>query len=426
MRRIALDPSLPVALDSGQVSVDLTAISDNVSALKRLSRARHFMAVVKGNAYGHGLLEVARTALDAGADWLGTAQLTEALALRRSGISAPILAWLYLATASSAAIGEAVAHDVDVSLGSPEQLAVVAGAAARLGRPAYIHLELDSGLSRGGARLEDWPELVRQAAAAEGAGTVVVRGVWTHLAWADVPAHPGNAAAVAGFEGAVQQAREAGMDPLLRHVASSANILERPEFHFDMVRAGLAIYGLAPADHLAPADFGLRPALQVSAPVVLVKRVPAGTGISYEHQAITHEPRYLGLIPLGYADGIPKGISGRGVVQLAGRRVPVIGSVCMDQFMVDLGPETGGVSVGDTAVLFGDPAFGAASADEWGAAIGSHGDEIINRIAPRLPRAYLPAGHARGVSADQPGGPFEVRTAGSSASQPGGNHAAAL
>jgi alanine racemase len=155
-----------------------------------------------------------------------------------------------------------------------------------------------------------------------------------------------------------------------------------------MVRAGLAIYGLAPADHLDPADFGLRPALTATAPVVLVKKVPAGTGVSYEHQAITHEPRYLGLMPLGYADGIPKGISGRTLVLVGGRRVPVIGKVCMDQFMVDLGPDANGVGVGDTAVLFGDPRTGAASADEWGAAIGSHGDEIINRIAPRLPRAY--------------------------------------
>jgi alanine racemase len=352
------------------------------------------MAVVKGNGYGHGLIDVARAALAAGADWLGTAQLTEALALRRAGITAPVLSWLYLAAASSETIREAVSHDVDMSLGSIAQLDVVAGIARSLGQPAAVHLELDSGLSRGGARAEDWPDLVAAARQAELAGNLTVRGIWTHLAWADVPAHPGNAAAVDAFEAAVGQAREAGLDPELRHVSSSANILDRPEFAFDMVRAGLAIYGLAPADHLDPADHGLRPALTVTAPVVLVKKVPAGTGVSYEHQAITYEPRFLGLIPLGYADGIPKGISGRSIVQLGGRRVPVIGKVCMDQFMVDLGPEPAGVSVGDIAVLFGDPRSGAASADEWGAAIGSHGDEIINRIAPRLPRTYgLPQTH---------------------------------
>lgn len=373
---------------SGQVSVDLSAISDNVRALRALTSAAHFMAVVKGNAYGHGLVDVAQAALAAGADWLGTAQLTEALALRRAGITAPVLSWLYLASASSDIIREAVDNDVDMSLGSTAQLDVVAGIARSLGRPAAVHLELDSGLSRGGARAEDWPDLVAAARAAEVAGTLTVRGVWTHLAWADVPAHPGNAAAVAVFEEAVRQARRAGLDPQLRHVSSSANILDRPEFAFDMVRAGLAIYGLAPTDHLDPADYGLRPALTVTAPVVLVKKVPAGTGVSYEHQAITHEARFLGLIPLGYADGIPKGISGRSIVRIGGRRVPVIGKVCMDQFMVDLGADSGGVCVGDTAVLFGDPGTGAASADEWGAAIGSHGDEIINRIAPRLPRAY--------------------------------------
>lgn len=388
MRHIAQQQESPQETLAGQVSVDLSAISDNVKALRKLSAAPNLMAVVKGNAYGHGLVEVARTALESGADWLGTAQLTEAVALRKAGIGAPILAWLYLASQTSATIREALEHDVDVSLGSLDQLGVLAGMARHLGRPAVVHLELDSGLSRGGARAEDWPVLVAAARQAELDGTLRVRGVWTHLAWADVPAHPGNAAAVADFEHAVEQARAAGLAPELRHVSSSANILDRPEFHFDMVRAGLAIYGLAPADHLDPADFGLRPALTVTAPLVMLKRVPAGTGVSYEHQAITHEPRYLGLIPLGYADGIPKGITGRSVVRIGGRQVPVIGKVCMDQFMVDLGPDANGIAVGDTAVLFGDPGSGAASADDWGAVIGSHGDEIINRIAPRLTRTY--------------------------------------
>ena len=395
MRLIAQSGAGTAAAVSGQVNVDLSAISDNIRALKSLSKARFFMAVVKGNAYGHGLVEVARTAVGSGADWLGTAQLREAIELRKAGITAPILSWLYLASQSSADIVEAVRNNVDVSIGSVPQLEVLAGAARQLGRPAVVHLELDSGLSRGGARKEDWAGFVARAREAELDGTLRVRGIWTHLAWADVPAHPANAAAVAGYEHAVEEAEAAGLTPELRHVSSSANILDRPEHHFDMVRAGLAIYGLAPADHLHPADFGLRPALSVTAPLVMVKKVPAGTGISYEHQAITHEPRYLGLIPLGYADGVPKGISGRPLVTVGGRRVPVIGKVCMDQFMVDLGPDPLGIAVGDTAVLFGDPAAGAASADDWGAAIGSHGDEIINRIAPRLPRSYTgSAGHS--------------------------------
>ena len=388
MRLNAQSQQSSPAVLSGQVTVDLSAIADNVKALKKRSTAPFFMAVVKGNGYGHGLGEVARTAVAAGADWLGTAQLAEAVTLRKAGITAPILAWLYLASETSDTIVEALENDVDLSLGSVAQLEVLAGAARRLGRPGVVHLELDSGLSRGGARMEDWAGLVARARQAELDGTLRVRGLWTHLAWADVPAHPGNAAAVAEFEAAVRLAADAGLKPELRHVSSSANILDRPGFHFDMVRAGLAMYGLAPADYLVPSDFGLRPALSVTAPLVMIKKVPAGTGISYEHQAITHEPRYLGLIPLGYADGIPKGISGRPLVNVGGRRVSVIGKVCMDQFMVDLGPDPAGIEVGDTAVLFGDPASGAASADEWGAAIGSHGDEIINRIAPRLPRSY--------------------------------------
>jgi alanine racemase len=213
MRRNAQQTSTPEAVLSGQVSVDLSAISDNVRALRALSPAPHFMAVVKGNGYGHGLIDVARAALAAGADWLGTARLTEALALRRAGITAPVLSWLYLAAASSETMREAVSHDVDMSLGSIDQLDVVAGIARSLGRPAAVHLELDSGLSRGGARAEDWPDLVAAARQAELAGNLTVRGIWTHLAWADVPAHPGNAAAVDAFEAAVGQAREAGLDP---------------------------------------------------------------------------------------------------------------------------------------------------------------------------------------------------------------------
>ncbi|MEA5457242.1 alanine racemase [Sinomonas sp. JGH33] len=377
-----------VQAHAGQVTVDLSAITDNVGRLRRLSRSSHFMAVVKGNGYGHGLVSAARAALDGGADWLGVAQLAEAIALREAGIAEPILAWLYLASADNEMIERAVASGIDLSVGSVEQLRAVAGASRRQGRRAEIHLELDSGLSRGGARLEDWPELVEATKQLERQNVLHSRGAWTHLAWADVPAHSANSASVLDFERAVHEAHMAGLGPLTRHVASSANILDRPDLHFDMVRAGLAMYGLSPADHINPAAFGLRPALTVTAPLVLVKRVPAGTGVSYEHRAMTHESRFLGLVPLGYADGIPKGISGHRLVKVGGELKPVIGKVCMDQFMVDLGPEAGGISVGDTVELFGDPSTGAASADMWGEAISSHGDEIINRIAPRLVRRY--------------------------------------
>ncbi|BAS13557.1 alanine racemase [Arthrobacter sp. Hiyo8] len=190
MRRIAQSETTPETALSGRVSVDLSAISDNIKALKRRTAAPHFMAVVKGNGYGHGLVDVARTAVGAGADWLGTAQLSEAITLRQAGITVPVLSWLYLASQTSATIREALEYDVDVSLGSVGQLEVLAGIAEQLGRPAVVHLELDSGLSRGGARKEDWPELVARARMAEQDGTVLVRGIWTHLAWADVPAHP--------------------------------------------------------------------------------------------------------------------------------------------------------------------------------------------------------------------------------------------
>ena len=265
MRHFAHTPAVTGRPQAGQITVDLKAIADNVGILRKHSQGAGFMAVVKGNAYGHGLLEVSRTALDAGADWLGTAQLAEAVALRQAGVTAPILAWLYLASSDSGAIRSALETDIDVSVGSLEPLEAVAAIAKERGTRAQIHLELDSGLSRGGARADEWAKLVAAAAAAEqtaGPGGVGVRGLCDAPGLGRRARHPGNAAAVAGYEAAVGQARAAGLDPQLRHVASSANVLARPEYHFDMVRAGLAMYGLSPADHLDPADFGLRPALR--------------------------------------------------------------------------------------------------------------------------------------------------------------------
>lgn len=369
------------------VRVDLAAIEYNVQRMRGGSRAPHFLAVVKGNAYGHGLVPVATAALRAGADWLGVAQLREALLLRRAGLTAPILAWLYLADRRNPLLRAALEQGVDVSVGSVEQVAAVAEIANDLGLRARVHLEFDSGLARGGARSSGWAALVEAVLEACGRDTITAVGVWTHLAWADVPSAAENDAHVAAFESAAGLATDAGLRVPLVHIASSASILNRPELHHDLVRAGLAMYGLSPVDGRSAQEFGLLPAMEVSAPLATVKWVPQGTGISYEHAFVTERSTHLGLVPAGYADGIPRRASGHMLVLVGGRRVPIVGRVCMDQFVVDLGAEST-VTTGERVVLFGDPASGAASADEWGAAVGSHGDEIITTIAARATRTY--------------------------------------
>lgn len=369
------------------VRIDLAAIENNVRRLRRASQAPHLLAVVKGNAYGHGLVPVATAALRAGADWLGVAQLREALALRRAGVTAPILAWLYLADPRNPLLREALDHGIDVSVGSVEQVEAVAEVARSLGRRMRIHLEFDSGLARGGARASSWAAVVAAVLAASARNLLEAVGIWTHLAWADDPAAVQNVAHVAAFHAAVAAAGDAGLRVGLVHLASSGSILTRPELHGDLVRAGLAIYGLSPVAATTAREFGLVPAMEVSAPLAAVKWVPRGTGVSYEHAYVTPRSTHLGLVPAGYADGIPRRLSGHSLIFVGGRRVPVVGRVCMDQFVVDLGAESTLVA-GERVVLFGDPASGAASADEWGAAIGSHGDEIINTVAARVPRSY--------------------------------------
>jgi alanine racemase len=350
------------------------------------------LAVVKADGYGHGLVPSARAALAGGATWLGTAVLAEALQLRAAGISDRILAWL-------AAPGErwrdAISADVDVSAAAVWAVEEISAAARDVGQPARLHLKVDSGLGRSGATVPDWPGLVDTALKAEAEGVVEVVGLWSHFAIADAPAHPTVARQLAVFQDAVAFAEARGVTPEVRHLANSAATLTLPHTHFDLVRPGLAVYGLSPVpDQAAPADLGLRPAMSVRARLSLVKRVDAGQGVSYGHAYVTDRGTSLGLVPLGYADGVPRhassGEGGQGApVMAAGRVRPVAGRVCMDQFVVDLGEDE--ANAGDEVVLFGDGTAGEATAQDWADACGTISYEIVTRFGPRLPRAYIGA-----------------------------------
>lgn len=362
--------------------IDLDAVRDNVAALVARVAPAQAMAVVKADAYGHGAVPVARAALAGGATWLGVADLAEAVALRDAGIDAPLLAWLHDPEADFA---EAVPRGIDVGVSSLDQLRAAADAAASAGGRADVHLKIDTGLSRNGVAPEEWGEAVRTAAALETAGHVRVRGVFSHLANTSPDE---DAAQLAAFETALAAASAAGLTPEVRHLASTAGALRRPEARYDLVRLGIGCYGVPPfGDGTTAADLGLRPVMTLRGRVAAVRRIAPGTGVSYGHAWRADRPTTLALVPLGYADGVPRQASGRAEVWLAGARRRVVGRIAMDQFLVDVGDDE--VAVGDEVVLFGDPVTGAPSADDWGDAADTIGYEIVTRIGPRVPRTYL-------------------------------------
>jgi alanine racemase len=365
--------------------VDLGAIRSNVAALAGGTSAE-VMAVVKADGYGHGLVPSARAAVAGGATWLGTALLDEALALRAAGLTEPrVLAWLI---GPGEAWAEALQADVDVSVNAEWALAEVAAAARETGVTARVHLKVDSGLNRGGAAVADWPDLVVAARKAEAEGAVRVVGLWSHLAYADAPGHPTITRQADVFREAVAHAESAGIDPEVRHLANSAATLTAPDQHFDLVRPGIAVYGLSPVPHVAgPAHYGLRPAMTLAADLVLVKRVPAGSSVSYGHTYTTDRETTLGLVPLGYADGVPRNASNLGPVLAAGRTRTVAGRVCMDQLVLDLGDDP--ATAGDEVVLFGTGEDGGPTAQDWADATGTISYEIVTRVGPRVPREHV-------------------------------------
>ena len=359
--------------------VDLDAIRDNVAVLRSRTSAQ-VMAVVKADGYGHGLVPAARAAITGGAGWLGVAFLEEALELRRAGIIAPILSWLAVPGED---LGAGIAAEVDLSASAPWMLAELTAGARDAGRPARVHLKIDTGLSRGGATASDWPELVTAAARAAAVGEIEVIGIWSHFAYADAPGHATIAGQVAAFTEAVDVARRLGVDPPLRHLANSAATLTLPAAHFDLVRPGIAVYGLSP---VPPEQFGLVPAMTLRSAVALAKQVPAGSGVSYGHAYVTRTGTGLALVPLGYADGVPRNATSVGPLSLGGRRRIVAGRVCMDQFVVDVGTDP--VAAGDEVVLFGPGTGGEPTAQDWADATGTICYEIVTRLGARVPRTY--------------------------------------
>ncbi|MFF1452978.1 alanine racemase [Streptomyces sp. NPDC058274] len=371
-----------------RAEIDLAALRANVRTLRALAPGAALMAVVKSDAYGHGAVPCARAAVEAGAGWLGTATPEEALALRAAGLTGRIMCWLWT---PGGPWKQAVEADLDVSLSGMWALREVVRAAREADIPARVQLKADTGLGRNGCQPADWPELVTEALRAERDGLVRITGLWSHFACADEPGHPSIEAQLTSFRALVAYAEEQGVRPEVRHIANSPATLTLPESHFDLVRTGIALYGISPSPEIGtPADFGLRPVMTLSASLALVKHVPGGHGVSYGHHYVTPGDTTLGLVPVGYADGIPRHASGTGPVLIGGKWRTVAGRVAMDQFVVDLGGDL--PEAGDQAILFGPGDRGEPTAEDWAQAAGTIAYEIVTRIGTRVPRVYVNEG----------------------------------
>ncbi|MEO9238776.1 MAG: alanine racemase [Jatrophihabitantaceae bacterium] len=363
--------------------IDLAAIASNVSRLKA-NTAAELMAVVKADGYGHGLVPSARAAVAGGASWLGVAMLEEAIALREAGFTERILAWLWTPREVQA-LSVALAAGVDISVSSLTGLELVVATAAESGTPARVHLKIDTGLSRNGITAADWPQLLDAAGRAAASGVIETTGIWSHFVYADSPGHPTTARQIERFGQALDVAKRHGVVPELRHLANSAATVTLPQAHFDLVRPGIAVYGLSPVPDQG--DFDLIPAMSLRSELANVKRVPAGEGVSYGHQYQLERESTLALVPLGYADGVPRAATNLGPVQLGGRRYTISGRVCMDQLVLDLGDDQ--AAEGDEVLLFGAGAEGEPTALDWARALDTIHYEIVTRIGARVPRRYL-------------------------------------
>ncbi|MFJ3665572.1 alanine racemase [Streptomyces sp. NPDC090106] len=389
MTETAAQPSTP---PRARAEIDLDALRANVRTLRALAPGAAVMTVVKSDAYGHGAVPCARAAVEAGATWLGTATPQEAFALRAAGLTdVRIMCWLWT---PGGPWREAVEAGLDVSVSGMWALGEVTEAARLAGVPARVQLKADTGLGRNGCQPgEDWAELVAHALRAEAEGLLKVTGLWSHFACADEPGHPSIAAQLTTFREMLAVAEGAGIRPEVRHIANSPATLTLPESHFDLVRTGIATYGISPSPEVGTsADLGLRPVMTLVASVALVKRVPGGHGVSYGHQYVTPGETTLGLVPVGYADGIPRHASGTGPVLVGGKWRTVAGRVAMDQFVVDLGGDL--PEPGSEAILFGPGDRGEPTAEDWAKAAGTIAYEIVTRIGSRVPRVHVNEGRA--------------------------------
>ena len=387
MQTTELTTSLtPTGLPRAEAVVDLGAIAHNVRVLREHAGSAQVMAVVKADGYGHGATPVARAALAAGATELGVATIDEALALRRDGITAPVLAWLHPPGTDFA---PALQADVQVALSSVRQLGELLDAVERTGRTATVTVKLDTGLNRNGVGAAEYPSMLTAVRRAQAEDAIRLRGMMSHLVYGDDPDNPVNDLQDQRFAAMLAQARDQGVRYEVAHLSNSPSAMTRPDLAYDMIRPGIAVYGLSPIPERG--DMGLRPAMTLKCPVALIRSVRAGDGVSYGHTWVADRDTTLALLPIGYADGVYRTLSGRIDVLINGRRRPSVGRICMDQFVVDLGPGQADVAEGDDAILFGPGTHGEPTAQDWADLLGTIHYEVVTSPRGRVTRTYRAA-----------------------------------
>ncbi|MGH3641963.1 MAG: alanine racemase [Mycobacterium sp.] len=366
--------------------VDLGAIEHNVRLLREHAGSAEVMAIVKADGYGHGAAQVGRAALAAGAAELGVATIDEALALRRDGVTAPVLCWLH---APGTDFAPALEADVQLGVSATRQLTEVLDAAERTGRTAAVTVKVNTGLNRNGVDAAEFPDMLEVLRRAASDGALRLRGIMSHLACGDDPASPVNDRQAQRFSEMRAQARAAGVEFEIAHLSNSPAVMTRPDLAFDMVRPGIAVYGQTPIP--TRGDMGLRPAMTLKCPIALVRSLKAGEGVSYGHTWVAERDTTVALVPIGYADGVFRGLSGRMDVLINGRRSRQVGRICMDQFVVDLGPEAVDVGEGDDAILFGPGDDGEPTALDWADLLGTINYEVVTSPRGRVSRQYVEA-----------------------------------
>ena len=350
-------------------------ISNNVAQICELTN-KPVMAVVKADAYGHGLINSSQAALLGGAQWLGVALLSEAIEIRKAGITAPLLAWL---TPPGADFESAIKNDIDLSISSIQQLQEIYAASLRVGLIARVHLKVDTGMSRSGA-LDEFPELVSELNRLTSANEIELVGTWSHFACADEPAHPLNAEQIKRFNSALEYMNDENLNPGIRHIANSSAIIGLPEAKFDLVRAGLIIYGLSPTN-IPPKNLSLKPAMELRARLLLVKEIPPGATVGYGATVQVTKETKIGIVTFGYADGLPRSTDGSAYFLHNNLPAHLIGRVSMDQCAIDLGIDSS-AKAGDEVLIFGEKLL----VNELAKAAGTISYEIVSGIGSRTPR----------------------------------------
>jgi alanine racemase len=361
------------------ITIDLEVIANNYKTLKKLTGGQ-VLAIVKADAFGHGMIQVSKKLESIGVDILGTADIDEAMELRHAGIKSPIMAWLH---GKNTQFEEAISNDIELGASALATLEKIAAAAKKVGKVAKVHLKVDTGLGRNGSDLASWPALIEKAVELSASGVIELVGVFSHLSGTS---EKDDLEQLRVFEVAIETASKLGATFKIRHIAASLAALRYPSTRFDMVRVGAAMYGIDPSPEVIARDFGLLPAMRVSSEVVHVKKVPAGHGVSYGYLHRTKAESTLALVPFGYTEGFPRVATGQAEVSLNGKKYPVLARVAMDQFILDLGTDT--AEVGDEVVIIGDSTKGEPSAEDLARAAGTINYEIVTKMGGRAKRVF--------------------------------------